>query len=174
MQRLILINGLGGSGKTTVGRLLLDLLPSAAYFDFDSVTCVSPFEYGEPMFELGHRNAAAVAKNFLSAGYDSVVMCSGCGSQKHLDQFLSLLPERLPVFWFFLQASKDERKRRKSLRARDGADNEAHFDILEAKIGSYAGLVSGPGVKAFEIISEGKPAEKVALELESIIVQNAG
>jgi len=57
-KTLISINGRGGSGKSTIGRLLTHELDSAAFFDFDFVTVVNPWEYGEELFRLGHVNSA--------------------------------------------------------------------------------------------------------------------
>lgn len=149
-------------------------MPFAAYVDFDSITCGNPSEYGEPLFELGHRSAASLEKKFLRSGYDTVVICPGCGLQEHVDRFLSLVPVRRAVFWFFIHATKEGRKRGKSQRARECADNEEHFDYIDAKNEPFKGLVSGPGIKAFEVVSDGKTAEKIALELSSIILQNLG
>ena len=173
MQKLILINGFGGSGKTSVGRLLLDALPSSALLDFDALTCVNPFEYGEQLFQLGHRNAAAVTEVFLKARYQHLIMCGGCHTQRHLDGFLSLLPRELGVSWFFLITSSEERRRRKIARSRDDADKSEWFDELEAKEGLYEGLVSGPNIEAFELLTERKTPAQVMSELKEILARTS-
>jgi hypothetical protein len=173
-QKLILINGLGGAGKTEVGRGLLIALPSSALVDFDALTCVNPFEYADSLFELGHKNAAVVTENFYHAQYCHVIMCGGCGTQRQLDQFLSLLPERPEILWFFLATSSEERRRRKVSRGRDDSDKPEWFDFLEAKVGPYEGLVTGSRVRAFEIRTDGKALNQVVLELKVIVEHNAG
>lgn len=173
-QKLILINGFGGSGKTEVGKLLLTALPSAALFDFDSITCVNPFEYTDRLFQLGHKNAAAITENFLLEDYQHIIMCGGCSTQRHLDNFLSLLRRRPEVNWFFLVTSSEERRRRKVARSRDDADKPEWFDALEAKEGPYKGLVTGRAVHAFELHTNGKTPEQVMLELTANLEHNAG
>jgi shikimate kinase len=169
---LILINGFGGSGKTAVGRALLAALPSSALLDFDSLTCVNPFEWNEQLLKLGHKNSAALTKNFLRENYQHIIVCGGCNTQRHLDNFLSHLPEHPEVLWFFLVASVEERRRRKLLRSRDDSDNPEWFEFLEAKEGLYEGPLRGTRVRSIEVETDERNIGQVMVELKVAIKQN--
>jgi hypothetical protein len=140
-NKLILINGLGGSGKTTCGRLLSERIDSCAYFDSDMLTIVNPFEFGEDLIELGLRNAASLISNFFAAGYKAVVMSSGTGSQRYTDYLINLILSPDRVYWIWLAASKTERDKRRLTRRRDGADDPKWLDYVDGKVGPYTGPV---------------------------------
>jgi shikimate kinase len=171
---LILINGFGGAGKSTVGKIILDEISPSAFLDFDWLTHVRPFEYNDALFELGLRNAAALIQNLFDSGHTTVIVASGSAKQRHLDYLLSQLSVCPRTLWFFLQTSREELKRRRIVRNRDGADTAEMFDFLEEKIGPYEGIVKGINLSAFEIQTDGRTSREVALDIKMIFQENEG
>lgn len=171
---LILINGFGGAGKSTVGEIILDVISPSAFLDFDWLTHVRPFEYNDALIELGLRNAAALIQNFFDSGHTTVILASGCAKQRHLDYLLSRLSVYPKTLWFFLQTSRDELKRRRIMRNRDGADTAAMFDFLEEKVGPYEGIVKGINLSALEIQTDGRTPREVALDIKMVYEENKG
>ena len=168
-NKLILINGLGGSGKTTCGLLLSDRIDSCAYFDFDMLTKVNPFEYGEDLIKLGLRNAAGLISNFFAAGYKVVVMSAGTGSQRYSDYLINLIVPPDRIYWIWLAASKTERDKRRLVRRRDGADDPKWLDFVDGKAGLYAGPVDIEGGLCCEIDTDNAAPNNVVRQILKII-----
>jgi deoxyadenosine/deoxycytidine kinase len=169
---LILVNGFGGAGKSTIGKILLEEISPSAFIDFDWLIEVRPWEYNEPLFNLGLRNAAALIRNYFECGHTNVILASGCGKQHHLDFLLSQLLPQPKIFWFFLETSREELKRRRVIRNRDGADAIDQFDFLEEKIGQYEGKVKASNLSAFEIRTDSRTARELALDIKRIIEED--
>jgi len=168
-SKLILINGLGGSGKTTCGRLLCERIDSCAYFDIDMLATVNPFEFGEELMRLGLRNAAGLISNFFDAGYEVVVMSSGTGCQRHVDYLLSLIPLPDHVYWIWLTASKAERDKRRLARSRDGADKPEWLDYVDRVSEPYAGPVEIESGTCCEIDTDNAASNNVVRQILKII-----
>ncbi len=77
MQQLILINGLPGSGKSTIGLMLRDALPPAAFVDTDHLMRVKPWPADGSIYEETLERALMVAQDFFSRGIPTVIL-SGC------------------------------------------------------------------------------------------------
>ena len=82
--RLIVISGLPGSGKSTVGRLLAESLERAAYIEADVLQhfVVAGLELadhngisdeGRQQLSLRLRNACLLAKSYVASGFTAVV-----------------------------------------------------------------------------------------------------
>jgi len=167
--KLVLINGLGGSGKTTCGRLLCERMDSCAYFGIDMLTTVKPFEFGEDLIKLGLRNAAGLISNFFDAGYEAVVMSSGTGCQRHVDYLLNLISLPDHVYWIWLTASKAERDKRRLARSRDGADKPEWLDYVNGVVEPYVGPVKIEGGICREIITDVLAPDEIVERILKIV-----
>lgn len=103
--RVVLLNGPAGVGKTTVGRALAGLARNGACIHGD---CLKNFvvSRAEGMVRggLGYVNGAAVAANFVAAGYDLVVFEFVFEQPEHVDRFLEAFQAPVPVYLFTLWA----------------------------------------------------------------------
>jgi shikimate kinase len=166
---LILLNGLPGAGKTTTGRLLHHVLQPSMLVDFDALTAVNPFEVNNALFRFGLRNAAYLIENAFVSGYRHVLVCGGCMNQAHTDYLLNLVTQPHRAFWFWLEASKQERQARKLGRSRDSSDQAAAFEFVDARMSPFAGTVQGHGLIAHKIETDGcNPQTTVARILSNL------
>jgi CO dehydrogenase nickel-insertion accessory protein CooC1 len=80
---LILINGKPGTGKTTISKALLPLLPEpSAWIDTDDLMHVQPF-VGAAVCADAIERAALLCKDFQTRGYAHVII-SGCAHSTEL------------------------------------------------------------------------------------------
>ncbi len=129
-MHLILINGQGGTGKTSVALALQNRIQNSAYIEADSLVAVNPFEF-EKLGPLLHKNAASLIQNFVGAGYETIITAGLTRNQEQLDEFLKLLNVKAEITFVWLRASKEVRIARRQARGRDGADSEEHFEFME-------------------------------------------
>jgi predicted kinase len=105
MQRLIILNGPAGVGKTTVGRLLAATVRNGVCIHGDDLrNFIVTMEDGTVEGGLGYRNAATLASNFLSAGYDLIVVDYVFEHPRYLDHFMERAPQDVPMHLFTLWA----------------------------------------------------------------------
>lgn len=104
-SRVILLNGPPGVGKTTVGNALASLVDNGAciYGDHLKSFIVSRVE-GKVAGGLGYKNGAAVATNFIVAGYELVVFEYVFEKPTHVARFLEFFRLKVPVHLFTLWA----------------------------------------------------------------------
>jgi hypothetical protein len=170
--KLILINGLGGVGKTTCARILCERIDSFAYFDFDMLTKVKPFEFGEKLIRLGLKNSAGLIDNFCRAGYQTVIMSGGIYNQEHVDYIKNRISEPEQIFLFWLVASKGERDKRRIDRSRDKADDLVFLDLVDEKIAQIAKPME-KGIR-YEIYTDGFSPNEIVENICRIISESEG
>ncbi|MCB0334879.1 MAG: hypothetical protein KDD62_01195 [Bdellovibrionales bacterium] len=129
MTTLILINGCGGAGKDTTGRLLLKSLPKAALLDIKGLSLFHPWEYSD--FQVGLTNAASLVRNYCDVGYPSIIFSGGLNSQERIDFFTSLIPESVSLKYFWLDVPKSQRDIRRIDRRRDDGDQAHYLDAID-------------------------------------------
>ena len=141
-NRIVLICGQSGAGKSTSSRALFDRLETAALLNGSNLATVEPFVWGDKLDDLCIRNAAAVTRNMFDAGFSQVVL-SGIGrTQQLVDEFLALLGRRVTCCYFSLVAETSERTRRRLARARDGADTDISFHPVLDKLMTASGHIN--------------------------------
>jgi hypothetical protein len=72
-NRLILVTGEEGAGKSTVIRALLPHTPDGARIDAEDIGQTNPCRMDDEFFGLLRRNVAGLVENFWTAGYANVV-----------------------------------------------------------------------------------------------------
>lgn len=171
-KKVILINGPGGSGKTTCARSLFNRLESCALLDVDSLTTVEPFIWGKELSILGLKNAAAVINNFFDYGFFQVIFSGGAFRQELCDALFSLLPSETVVYYFWIDAEKSIRHSRCISRARDSADVLDFLDFRDSLMPRTGSLTVANGAY-FEIDTSALgPAEVVQMIIDNIGAKN--
>lgn len=83
MPRLLLVNGLPGSGKTTISRLLRDALQPAIWIDTDDLMHARPWSSEEQRYIDTLRRGLLVAQDCFTSGIPTVIL-AGCIHSKEL------------------------------------------------------------------------------------------
>jgi hypothetical protein len=160
MFNLVLINGCGGAGKDTAGRLLLKALRHCALLDIKTLSQTNPWSFDE--YHLGLKNAATVIKNYFEFGFPTVIFTGGLSSQDRLIFFQSLLPPSSRLFYVWLDVPKQIRDPRRISRSRDEADQHQCLDQVDS-VFTDPGTLTIVGGKYLRIDAERlSPADVVA------------
>lgn len=166
MFNLVLINGCGGAGKDTAGRLLLQSLPRCALLDIKSLAHTNPWSFDE--YHLGLRNAALVINNYIEAKFPIVIFTGGLSSQDRLDYLQSLLRPGVRPLYIWLDVPKHVRDPRRISRNRDDADKAQyllHVDTVFTDPGNLA-VLHGRYLRIdAENLSPGEVIAKIQFEL---------
>ncbi|WP_255948554.1 AAA family ATPase [Streptomyces odontomachi] len=117
-NRLVIVNGQEGVGKSTLVRALLRHTPQGAQIDAEDVGQVHPWVFDDAFRELHRRNVACLVRNFWQAGYHNVVAGSFLQDHAQYLAFRALLPEEAAVFVVRLLASKAVRDHRRIHRGK--------------------------------------------------------
>jgi len=72
-NRLVLITGEEGAGKSTVVRALLPHTPDGARIDAEDIGQTNPCPMDDEFFDLLRRNVVGLVENFWAADYVNVV-----------------------------------------------------------------------------------------------------
>ena len=137
IQKVILIAGFGGCGKTTVARILHNSFANSAYVSADSLTEIRPLTYDDKLLRVRLRNSLDIVRNFLDEGFEHVVCDGLIWSQKELNAVAGALAgEHIELFVFWLNASKVVRFRRVLDSAQAGGSNDTlqFLEHVESKI----------------------------------------
>jgi predicted kinase len=135
-QKIILIAGFGGCGKTTVARILHTSFANSACVSADALTEIRPLTLDDKLLRVRLRNCLDVIRNFLDEGFEHVVCDGLIWSQKELNAVAGALAgEHIQLFVFWLQASKVVRFRRVLDNAQaSGGDTMQFLEHVESKI----------------------------------------
>jgi hypothetical protein len=116
-QRLIIISGEEGAGKSTIVRALLPSTPHGARIDAEDIGQTNPCPMDDTFFDLLRRNVAGLVENFWAAGYVNVIAGSFLRRYSDYVSFRQLLRPST-VFLIDLLVDKDVRDHRRITRAK--------------------------------------------------------
>jgi hypothetical protein len=117
-QRLIIVSGEEGAGKSTIVRALLPSTPYGARIDAEDIGQTNPCPMDDTFFELLRRNMAGLVENFWAAGYVNVIAGSFLRRYSDYVSFRQLLPQPSAVFLVDLLVDKRVRDHRRITRAK--------------------------------------------------------
>lgn len=166
VQRLILISGYGGSGKTTCADALEHHLDHAARVEADEMFRIKPFDLsGDKLGRIKMRNCTAVISTFLDEDYGSII-CSGLvWAQQELDTIAAAFSNRCAIILFWLKTSKEIRYKRVLARSRDAADSKEFLDRIEEKIIDPLPFTCPANTEVYEIPTDNQEACDVVKEM---------
>jgi chloramphenicol 3-O-phosphotransferase len=118
LNRLVIVSGEEGAGKSTIVRALLPHTPRGARIDAEDLGQTNPCPMDDQFFDLLRRNVALLVRNFWSAGYGNVVAGSFLRSYVDYVAFRRLLAEPAEVFLVELRVTRDVREHRRLTRAK--------------------------------------------------------
>jgi len=116
-QRLIIISGEEGAGKSTIVRALLPSTPYGARIDAEDIGQTNPCPMDDAFFDLLRRNVAGLVENFWAAGYVNVIAGSFLRRYSDYVSFRQLLRPSA-VFLIDLLVDKEVRDHRRITRAK--------------------------------------------------------
>jgi hypothetical protein len=117
-QRLIIISGEEGAGKSTIVRALLPSTPYGARIDAEDIGQTNPCPMDDTFFDLLRRNVAGLVENFWAAGYVNVIAGSFLRRYSDYVSFRQLLSRPPAVFLVDLLVDRDVRDHRRITRAK--------------------------------------------------------
>jgi len=117
-QRLVIISGEEGAGKSTIVRALLPSTPHGAQIDAEDIGQTNPCPMDDTFFDLLHRNVAGLVQNFWAAGYANVIAGSFLRCYSDYVSFRQLLPPPSAVFLVNLLVDGQVRDHRRVTRGK--------------------------------------------------------
>ncbi|MEJ3747932.1 hypothetical protein WEI85_32165 [Actinomycetes bacterium KLBMP 9797] len=117
-DRLVLVTGEEGAGKSTVIRALLPHTPYGARIDAEDIGQTNPCPMDDEFFDLLRRNVAGLVERFWTAGYVNVIAGSFLRGYPDYLAFRRLLTRSPAVFLVELLVDKDVREHRRVTRAK--------------------------------------------------------
>src|SRR5580698_5791102 len=118
VQRLIIVNGEEGAGKSTIVRALLPSTPYGARIDAEDIGQTNPCPMDDTFFGLLRRNVAGLVENFWAAGYVNVIAGSFLRCYPDYLAFRQLLARPTAVFLVDLLVDRQVRDHRRITRAK--------------------------------------------------------
>ncbi|MDO8582320.1 MAG: hypothetical protein Q7S16_05620 [bacterium] len=168
-SKLVLINGQVASGKSSVGKALLNDLSRSAYIDGDALMSVNPFGINDKLDALAIKNLVSLINNYSEEGYKYIIVSGLIRNQKLLDNFLSKLSLKVDVLFVWLRAAKEVLRKRRLSRKRDGADNPEHHEFIDKLIPDANSFVIKDG-SCLDIDTSTKTIEEVVAEIKARLV----
>ena len=178
MQRVVLVCGFGGSGKSVCSQLLWDSLENVAIVEADHFFRIKPFEMqaqeGRDLIgRMKLRNSICVSTSFFREKFEYVIIDGLVWSQMELDEISTTAQSHGYEVWCFcLKTSKDVRHARSIKRGRDDADSQKFLDIVERTIVDPTPLVLATG-HYHEIITDTVSPVEVASEITRLMNESS-
>lgn len=167
MQKIILIGGFGGSGKTTAAWNLHHSFESSALIQADHLFFIRPWAIGEKLGRIKRKNTLDVLRNFLDEEYEHVICDGFVWSQEELDAVVDAFGDRAEIHLFWLHASKDVRFNRVLSRGEEG-DTEDFLEQVEKTV-PYPWPLHSDTAHIYKIDVDAKTPDDVFHELRSLI-----
>lgn len=116
MQKLLIVCGQEGVGKSTLLKSLVKQLRHGAVVDVEDLLQVNPWKQNKEFENLALDNAAAIVNNFFKYSYPQVAVGSAVRNRKELDLFktkLVLQPETYILNLVVFQDILDKRRKQR-------------------------------------------------------------
>jgi hypothetical protein len=133
-QRLIIVSGEEGAGKSTIVHALLPSTPRGARIDAEDIGQANPCPMDDTFFDLLRRNVVGLVENFWAAGYANVIAGSFLRRYSDYMSFRQLLPRPSAVFLVDLLVDREMRDRRRITRAKQTTQDGATWSTRSPKI----------------------------------------
>ena len=89
-QQIVILNGPAGVGKTTIGRELAATIQNGVCIHGDDLrNFIVSHQSDSVESGLGYKNAATVALNFITGGYELVVVDYVFEHPRHVERFMN-------------------------------------------------------------------------------------
>ena len=85
MQRIIILNGPAGVGKTTISKLLANTSENSVCISGDELKNFIINKTTSVQERLGYKNGATLIDNFVEAGYELIIFEYVFPNQEHID-----------------------------------------------------------------------------------------
>lgn len=167
-MKIILINGQGGSGKSSVGKALLKETENSAFIDVDCLVATNPWKFGEKTDNLAIKNAVSLVNNFSEENFENIIISGLTRNQELLDKFCGELNMQADILFVWLRADAETRKLRKEKRDRDGADTTEQFELVDKVYPDIESIDIKNG-KSFFIDTSSKTVGEVAEEIKNLL-----
>ena len=131
MQKIILISGPIGCGKTTTARKLYEALDSASLIEADGLVKYKPWSMDDQSLKVKSANCNALIKTYLDEGIDNVVCEGYVQNQFELEALEEIFKSNAKIYVFWLELSREERQRRVAGRGQGDADTPEFMDEYE-------------------------------------------
>jgi chloramphenicol 3-O-phosphotransferase len=157
-QRVVILNGPAGVGKTTTARLLASMVPNGACVHGDALKdFVVSRQDGAVRQGLGFLNGASIVTNFVEGGYDLVVFDFVFEKPHGVDVFRSGYLGTAPVHLFTLWADLDrviDRERSRPGRERLGQRVTDCYRTMEQHLGSLGAVIDTSEISPRQVVDE--------------------
>ncbi|MEG1001752.1 AAA family ATPase [Clostridium sp.] len=159
-KKLIIINGVMGSGKTTVSKSLYKELENCFWLDGDNVWHMNPFVVNDENKKMVLDNIAYIINNFLKNKSSEYVLFNWV---IHTDEIMNTILKKLDitdvdVFKITLMCEKDELIRRISKDIKLGLRDKSNIKRSLDKNKLYEGMntikINTSNKEVSEIVSE--------------------
>jgi gluconate kinase len=131
VQRLLLLGGPPGVGKTTVAPLLAERLQPCAWVDGDDLWRMSPTRITDRARRMVESNIVHVLREFLHVGYENVFLCWVLHRREIVERILrAVSPDRCTVSVIHLVATPEILRTRIESNALVGRSLETAHDRL--------------------------------------------
>ncbi|MEK7093656.1 MAG: hypothetical protein AAB927_04195 [Patescibacteria group bacterium] len=148
MQKLLIVCGQEGVGKSTLIKSLVKHLHHGAVIDTEDLLQVNPWKRDDEFESLAFDNAASMVNNFFKYNYEQVVAGSVVRNRRELDLLKTKLASQPETYILNLVVSQDILDRRRKQREREPFTEEfidwlktsapQDSTLREANDGSYA------------------------------------
>lgn len=143
-QRVVILNGPSGVGKTTIGRLLAGRASNGVCIHGDALAGFIVRRESDAVERgLGYVNGATIASNFVRAGYGLVVFEYVFEGASHVQRFLDAYDAAAPVHLFTLWVELAVVQARG--RERSGDRVVACHEAIGANLGELGFVVENTG-----------------------------
>ncbi len=156
MQRIVLINGPAGVGKSTVGELLARSCRSSVVISGDCLNGFIVNRSGAEKGRLGYKNGAALIENFIQAGYEMVIFEYVFPSEIQLNYLRNEIKVKVPATSFTLWAKLNvlqNRAKKRHLRVIPESEITSCYEELKQGLDQFENKIQTDNFTPAEIVA---------------------